>query len=197
MFFSTDGKLALANELPREKIIACVHTPGTNDKCKEPFFALKSAPNELKKEIERLGDLIAISLIKARDEERLSIAKAKKDSEPKRKALLQEKSKADSAFKSCLRKYGLSTSSKNPRGYCSDEQFEVFLAESSYNDHVLRASIGSTSGKYFNQWLSAWESLGILAKTFPQHIQPNKLPTLLTAYDNIKSCRANNSCRLP
>ena len=197
MFFSSDGKSALANALPPENVITCVHTPGTNDKCKDPFFALKSAPNELKKEIERLGDLIAISLIKARDEEKLLIAKAKKDSELKRKALFLEKSKADSALKSCLRKYGLSTSSKNPRGYCSDEQFEALLAEQRYVEHVLWGSIGSTNGKYFNQWLSAWESLGILAKTFPQHIQPSKLPSLLTAYDNVKSCRANNSCQLP
>lgn len=197
IFLPNHGRSPLATALLPEKMVACVHTPGTNDKCKDPYFALKSAPKEMKKEIERLGDVIAVSLPKAIAEEKAQIAKAKKDGEPKKRALFLEKSKADSALKECLRKYGLSTSSKNPRSYCSSEQFEVFLAESSYNDHELRLSASFNSGKYFDQWLSAWESLGILAKTFPQHINPMHLPYLLKGYDGVRSCKANDTCRLP
>ena len=49
----------------------------------------------------------------------------------------------------------------------------------------------------FDNWINGWESLAILAKTFPEHIEPSALPTLLKAYDNVKSCKANDSCALP
>ena len=48
--------------------------------------------------------------------------------------------------------------------------------------------ISDTYDSAFENWLYGWESAAILTKTFPQHIETSTLPTLLKAYDNIKSC---------
>ena len=147
------------------RFIMCVHTPGKNDKCKDSMSTKKSAPTELKKEMNRLADLIVKSLA---DAKKLDPIKAKWNP-PKE-------------FLKCISQY--SSGQKAP--------FDEFKNPTCWRNHVWDPHYLS-----FENWLYGWESMAILAKTFPEHIEPSALPTLLKAYDNIKSCKANNSCSLP
>jgi hypothetical protein len=143
----------------------CVHKPGTNDKCKESYATRKSAPKELKKEFNRLQDLIVKSLADAR---KLDPEKAKWNP-PKE-------------FLKCISQY--SSGQKAP--------FDGLSNPTCWRNHVWNPYYSA-----FENWLYGWESAAILAKTFPEHIEPSALPTLLKAYDNVKSCKANKSCALP
>ena len=179
------------------RLIMCVHTPGKSDNCKDPAIAAKTAPKDLKKEVERLADLIAISLPLAKTEALEQSKFARAEYLKKKTSLLLVKKQAHNKWEACLKGHGLKSSQSNPKNFCSNEFSASLSAEANYIALSNVSSSDAGRGRYFEQWLSAWESLATLAKTFPQHIQPNQLTTLLNAYDNIKSCKANNSCTLP
>jgi hypothetical protein len=52
----------------------------------------------------------------------------------------------------------------------------------------------ATDGPKRKEWVNARFSLITLAKTFPQHIQPTVLPTLLNAFDSAKACLDDPFC---
>jgi len=180
------------------RLVMCVRkTWASTDKCKDPAVASKNAPKDLKKEIERLADLIVISLPLAKTEAIEQSRVARAGYLKNKKSLLLAKQQADDKWETCLKGHGLKSSQNNPKNFCSNEFLASLSATARYIELSNVSNTDAGWGRYFDQWLSAWESLATLAKTFPQHIQPNQLTTLLNAYDNIKSCQANKSCGLP
>lgn len=195
------GNPASAAQTPSPNRLAmCVRkTWAKTDTCKDPAVATKSAPKNLRNEIERLADLIVASFPKAQTEATAQTKRDKIEFSRIKSLLLADRNRADATWKNCLLRYGLKPESNNPRNYCFNEFLNAAGAQTNYSgtNSWVEARVTRGSGKYFNEWLSAWESIAILAHTFPQYIQPIELPTLLKAYDNIKACRAANNCRLP
>ncbi len=131
-------------------------SPCKRDKCNESRATKKSAPKKLKKEFNRLLDLIVTLLAKTTE-----VAPEKAAWKPPKE------------FLDCTRHY---FGGQNP-------PYSWLRSKTCWQKHI-----SDPYDSAFENWLYGWEIAAILTKTFPQHIETSTLPTLLKAYDTIKSC---------
>lgn len=163
--------------------VACKRTTwAVTDKCKDPAVANKSAPKDLKNEIERLAALIASSTEEVKKE--ISDWNLKEIGDYAKR--VQEANRFRKELRLCYQKLGLNYDTY--KGLIPDKCFELWTKSLSPSRNPY------PGGPMRKKWAQAWLDLTTLAKTFPQHIQPSVLPNLLNTYDSAKKCVADNSC---
>lgn len=166
----------------------CTRTSWANtDKCKDLAVASKNAPKDLKKEIERLASLTATSYQQMKIEQIELDATYKKEMAKwtleKAKVDRQNLITQEACFKSLGRKF-------NPLNYWKNWPSKC-MSLHNYGPSQPYRWVGGASRKV---WAQAWLDLSTLAKTFPQHIQPDKLSLLVNAYESSKACVSDPSC---
>jgi len=182
-----------ATSVVPEKLFACVRVTWENtDKCKDPAVASKKAPKDLKKEIERLASLTVTT----------------------ERAARAEKSSSDKAYKAAIGKWMMQSSNHEAEqnakqiscwksvglNFKRDFNRKTWPAKclAIYEPGPEKPYINNFySGPKRYEWVRAWLDLSTLAKTFPQHIQPTVLPTLINAIEGIKSCLNDGMCYPP
>jgi hypothetical protein len=171
-----------------ERLFTCVRfTWESRDKCKEPAVASKKAPKNLKKEIERLASLIATSS-KAARAEKASHDKANKAAYGRWQMQSSNHAAKQKAKQiACYKSLGLNYERDHNRRPWPEKCLQIWELGPSQ-------PYPRTDGPKRKEWVNAWLSLITLAKTFPQHIQPTVLPTLLNASDNTKACLNDPFC---
>ena len=168
--------------------LKCTRTTWANtDKCKDPAVASKKAPKDLKKEIERLASLTATSYSQLKTEQialdkiyQKELAKWRIEDEKHKKEQLVVQ---EACFKSLGMKFNPSNYSYNWPAKC--------MALHKFSPSQPYRAIGGASRKV---WAQAWLDLTTIAKTFPQHIQPDKLSLLINNYEIAKACVPNPQC---
>ncbi len=171
-----------------ERLFACVRvTWESTDKCKDPAVASKKAPKDLKKEIERLASLVYTSARAARAEkashDKANMAESAKWRLQSAKHEAEQKAKQIACYKSL----GLNYERDHNRRPWPEKCLQIWELGPSQ-------PYPRTDGPKRKEWINAWLSLITLAKTFPQHIQPTVLPTLLNLYDDTKACLDDSYC---
>ena len=182
-----------ATSVNPDRFFTCVRvTWESTDKCKDPAVASTKAPKDLKKEIERLASLTVTT----------------------ERAARAEKSSLDKSFKAAIGKWMMQSS--NHEAEQKAKQISCWKSVGLNYERDFNRKTWPTKclaiyelgpekpyiGMFYPgpkryEWVKAWLDLSTLAKTFPQHIQPTILPTLINAFEGIKSCGDDRMCYPP
>jgi hypothetical protein len=184
------GSASASNSLPETRLMCTRSSWANTDKCKDLAVANKNAPKDLKKEIERLASLTATSYQQMKIEQVKMDAIYQKEMSKytleKAKVERQNLITQEACFKRLGRKF-------NPLNYSNNWPSKCMALYDLGPSEPYRW-VGGASRKI---WAQAWLDLSTLAKTFPQHIQPDKLSLLINAYESSRACVSNTSCVPP